>query len=130
MLGWNSLHILENDMDIKTILEVSGCAEQNLDFRRRSGGPTQDTFEKILEILAMIRAQKIEQYGDSRLQLVPGDELEAMWMSFGDIHRKYIRLRHQFKTGSERQDLLETLADLTNYSAQAIQILLAIEELK
>lgn len=116
------------------LLSVSHCPTTplNLDSRQRLGGPTQSVFEQILEAMAMIRAVKVSEYGDSRLRLKHGEEEKELHLVFSDIHRKYIRLDNQIWKSKvyDPNALLETLADLTNYSAQAIQILITQEDHK
>jgi hypothetical protein len=115
------------------LLKLAGCpAPLNLDHRRRMGGSTQEDFETLLETFAMIRAYKIGEYGDSRIRFHKDEELETLWFAYGDIHRKYIRLRKQFRemkdpTTINSDQMLETLADLGNYVVQAIQIIMMVK---
>ena len=103
---------------------VSMNFESSPELRMKAVGSSQKEFEDIANVLVCLRAVKILQYGESRLEL-HNDEHRDLAMAFSDIHRKYIRLEKQVWSpdGDSELPIVETLSDLAVYTIQAIQIL-------
>lgn len=84
-------------------------------------------FGKVLRELAEVQSSKIEEYGISRYE--EKDEKANMLLLFNDVHRKYIRLRHQTLDHVLKKDgpldmpaIRESCADLANYGAMGVQL--------
>jgi hypothetical protein len=82
--------------------------------------------EAVLEEIAQVRLEKIGEYGENRYN--EDDPKFNQLMLFSDVHRKYIRLRHQALgltpgTPETRAKLRETYLDMAAYAAMGVQMI-------
>lgn len=94
--------------------------------RINKGTKHQISYEQIIYKLANIRLAKAKMYGESRYE---GHNPEFnFWMTFCDVHRKYIRLQQLNQLcvdGDESafESIIDCYADLANYAIMAIQLI-------
>ena len=94
--------------------------------RINKGSKHQINYELIISSLAYMRLKKCNQYGESRYEET--DEEFNFWMTFSDVHRKYIRLRELNKSAikgdiDSLKSILDCYSDLANYAIMAIQLI-------
>jgi hypothetical protein len=94
------------------------------DERLRLGPPTTLDFERLVDEAATVRLRKVLSYGESRYR---DDSVNhAMTLTYGDIYRKYIRIRElilrQKWTGEDGEALRDAFLDMANYGLMGVQL--------
>lgn len=97
----------------------------NREQRIEQGPPTQMGFERVVDEAASVRMRKVLAYGEDRYK--DPDEKHSMMILYGDIYRKYIRIKNAIVRGERALDdgetLRETLLDLMVYAGMGVQLL-------
>jgi hypothetical protein len=90
---------------------------------RRLGLKHQGALEKVLDEIGLTRLQKCIHYGETRYSNADHDF--NRFMTFSDVHRKYIRLEQQMKARGPGalKELRETYLDLAAYAAMGVQLI-------
>jgi hypothetical protein len=90
---------------------------------RRLGLKHQGALEKVLDEIGTVRLTKCSHYGETRYSNADHDF--NRFMTFSDVHRKYIRLEQQMRArGPDAlKELRETYLDLAAYAAMGVQLI-------
>jgi hypothetical protein len=101
------------------------------------GGPFAEQFSEIIVALRYVGNRKVDEYGNSRLEVDPTIPDYDLKMLYSDLYRKHIRINEQMAEIKRRiwsneigsvDTLIDTLGDLAVYSIRGIQILTLLEE--